>query len=223
MFAGGLLELALVTGEAGYASAARALIDAAMAAVGERGVEAETVLPFAAPAGGDPVLRARGLELPDDPAEGAAPSGLTACADAAWRLYLLGAGDAYLAAAEQAMASVAGIALERPIAFGGALALMARVAVPVVQLVTVLPERGERDGGAEAGEHPLLTATRVHEASVVVIVDERQAREFDDAGFSLFAGRTARNGAAAAYRCEAFVCALPVEDPSMLGALGPRE
>lgn len=223
MFAGGLLDLALVTGEAGYASAARTLIDAAMAAVGERGVEAETALPFAAPAGGDPVLRARGLELPDDPAEGAAPSGLTACADAAWRLYLLGAGDAYLAAAEQAMASVAGIALERPIAFGGAVALMARLAAPVVQLVTVVPEGGERDGSAEAGEHPLLVATRAHEASVAVIVDERQAREFDDAGFSLFAGRTARNGAASAYRCEAFVCALPVEEPSMLGALGPRE
>ncbi|KQZ07770.1 hypothetical protein ASD23_18470 [Agromyces sp. Root1464] len=229
MFAGGLLELAFVTGESGYAGAARALIDAAMAASGASGAsgasdgEADAVLPFAAPAGGDPVLRARGLELPDDPAEGAAPSGLTACADAAWRLYLLGAGDAYLAAAERAMAAVAGIALERPIAFGGALALMARLAAPIVQLVTVVPEQGEREGGAEAGEHPLLAATRAHEASVVVIVDERQAREFADAGFTLFAERTARNGAAAAYRCEAFVCALPVEDPSMLGALGPRE
>lgn len=227
MLAGGLLELAVVTGEHGYAVAARTLVDAAMAAVGDQG-GAEGRLPFAAPSGADPVLRARGLELPDDPAEGAAPSGLTACADAAWRLYLLGAGDAYLASAERAMASVAGIALERPLAFGGSLALMARLAAPIVQLVTVVPDRADlgRTGvdGRRAPEEPeLLAATRAHDASVAVIVDEQQAREFAEAGFSLFDGRTARNGTAVAYRCEAFVCALPVEDPSMLGTLGPRE
>ncbi|MFB6612032.1 thioredoxin domain-containing protein [Agromyces sp. NPDC056379] len=228
MFAGGLLELAAVTGEPGYAVAARALVDAAMAAA-STDRDRDGGLPFATPGGGDPVLRARGLQLPDDPAEGAAPSGFTACADAAWRLHLLGAGDAYLAAAEQAMSSVAGIALERPLAFGGALALMTRLAAPAVQLVTVVPERvdGDREqaetDGAAPEEPALVAATRAHEASVVVIVDERQAREFAEAGFSLFDERTARNGKAVAYRCEAFVCALPVEDPSMLGALGPLE
>ena len=227
MFAGGLLELAAVTGESGYAVAARTLVDAAMSAASAARAataegDGEGQIPFAAPGGGDPVLRARGLELPDDPAEGAAPSGLTACADAAWRLYLLGAGDHFLSAAEQAMASVAGIALERPLAFGGALALMARLAAPVVQLVTVMPERS--DDLAPGPEEPaLVAATRGHEASVAVIVDERQAREFAAAGFSLFEERTARNGVAVAYRCEAFICALPVEDPSRLGALGPRE
>jgi uncharacterized protein YyaL (SSP411 family) len=220
MLAGGLLELAAVTGEHGYAVAARSLVDVAMAAARAGGGEGR--LPFAAPGGTDPVLRARGLGLPDDPAEGAAPSGLTACADAAWWLYLLGAGDAYLASAERAMASVAGIALERPLAFGGSLALMARLAAPVVQLVTVVSERTDIDRAASE-EPALLPATRAHEASVAVIVDERQAREFAAAGFSLFDERTARNATAVAYRCEAFVCALPVEDPSMLGALGPRE
>lgn len=230
MFAGGLLELAAVTGEPGYAVSARALIDAALAAASDEG-DGEGRLPFAAPGGGDPVLRARGLALPDDPAEGAAPSGLTACADAAWRLYLLGAGDAYLASAERAMASVAGIALERPLAFGGSLELMARLAAPVVQLVTVVPEpepvpeheRSSADDGAASDEPALLAATRGQEASVAVIVDERQARAFAEAGFSLFEERTARNGVPVAYRCEAFVCGLPVEDPSMLGSLGPRE
>ncbi|MFB9310770.1 hypothetical protein BJY17_003411 [Agromyces hippuratus] len=221
MFAGGLLELAAVTGEPGYAVSARALVDAAVAAASADG-DGEARLPFATPGGGDPVLLARGLALPDDPAEGATPSGRTACADAAWRLYLLGAGDAYLASAERAMASVAGIALERPLAFGGSLELMARLAAPVVQLVTVVPERVSADDGEASEEPALLAATRAHEASVAVIVDESQAREFAEAGFSLFEERTARNGAPVAYRCEAFVCALPVEDPSMLGSLGPR-
>ena len=94
-------------------------------------------MPFAAPGGGDPVLVARGLALPDDPAEGATPSGITACADAAWRLFALGAGARYLDVAEAAMRSVAGVAVERPLAFGGALGLMARLAAPLVQLVTV--------------------------------------------------------------------------------------
>ncbi|WP_157009109.1 thioredoxin domain-containing protein [Agromyces laixinhei] len=228
MFAGGLLDLAAATGEPRYAVAARALVDAAMAAANEaidEVADGDGRLPFAAPGGGDPVLRARGLELPDDPAEGATPSGLTACADAAWRLYLLGAGDAYLAAAVAAMASVSGIALTRPIAFGGALALMARLAAPVVQLVTVVPDR-DADGDAEVlvgdAERELISATRGHEASVALIVDERQAREFAEAGFALFEDRTARGGEAAAYRCEAFVCALPVGEASMLGALGPH-
>ncbi|MGW9631384.1 thioredoxin domain-containing protein [Agromyces sp. NPDC055520] len=221
MLAGGLLELAAVTGEAGYAVTARTLVDAAMAAAaasaaagaGDEGAR----LPFAAPGGTDPVLRARGLALPDDPAEGSAPSGLTACADAAWRLYLLGAGDEYRAAAEQAMSAVAGLAVERPLAFGGALALMARLVAPVVQLVTVVPVRGgEGDSGVMPEEQALVAATRAHEASVAVIVDERQAREFAAAGFSLFEGRTAPSGAAVAYRCEAFVCALPVADAAML-------
>ena len=73
MLAGGLLELAAATGEARYATAARELVDDAAAAAA-----ADAAVPFAAPAGGDPVLVARGLALPPDPAEGATPSGVTA-------------------------------------------------------------------------------------------------------------------------------------------------
>ncbi|PWC02874.1 thioredoxin domain-containing protein [Agromyces badenianii] len=215
MFAGGLLELAAATGESKYAVAARALIDAAMAASSDEPV------PFAAPGGGDPVLRASGLELPDDPAEGATPSGVTACADAAWRLYLLGAGEGYRTAAEQAMSSVVGLALAKPLAFGGALELMARLAAPVVQLVTVIAPRGAQ-GDSDDAEPGLIAATRLHEASLIAVVDDRQAQEFADAGFMLFEGRTTRAGAAAAYRCEAFVCALPVHDASSLRALGEQ-
>jgi uncharacterized protein YyaL (SSP411 family) len=207
MLAGGLIRLALATGEVDHARTARTLLDAAIAAASGADV------PFAGPGGPDPVLAARGLALPADPAEGATPSGMTACAEAAFLLYALGAGDGYRQAAERAMRSVAGIAVQRPIAFGGALEVMARLADPLVQLVTVVPEGG-------LGHDELLRATRRHAASVSTIVTERQARRFADAGFELFAGRTARGDDAAAYRCRAFVCALPVATAGELRALG---
>lgn len=206
MLAGGLIELAIASGEPAYAVAARTLIDRAAPSTGDDG------MPFAAPGGRDPVLVARGLALPADPAEGATPSGITACADAAWRLAVLGAGDRYLELAQRAMRSVAGIAVQRPIAFGGALALMARMAAPLVQLVTVVPE----EGGVDVD---LLTATRRHAASVSIIVSERQAEEFAAAGFELFEGRAATNASATAYRCRSFVCALPVNRVDDLEAL----
>jgi uncharacterized protein YyaL (SSP411 family) len=155
--------------------------------------------------------------LPSDPAEGATPSGVTACADAAWRLFALGAGDRYRELAERAMGSVAGMAVQRPIAFGGALALMARLEGPVVQLVTVLPDDGDV-GGADT----LSAATRRHAASVATIVTEGQARAFAEAGFELFEGRTAHDDVATAYRCRSFVCALPVHDGPALEELAAR-
>lgn len=221
MLAGGLLELACATGDVRYADVARGLVDRAAAAAD--GADAAggmnpRGLPFAAPSGADPVLAARGLALPADPAEGATPSGTTACADAAWRLHALGAGDHYLDLAERAMRSVAGMAVQRPIAFGGALALMARLAAPLVQLVTVVPDAP----GTGAGDDALLASTRRHAASVAVIVTEGQARAFAGAGFELFEGRTAQRDAATAYRCRSFVCALPVHDAAALEQLVGR-
>ena len=212
MFAGGLVELACATGDAEYAVLARELIDRAAFAAPD-----EAAVPFVAPAGGDPVLVAHGIALPSDPAEGATPSGVTACADAAWRLFALGAGDRYRELAERAMRSVAGMAVQRPIAFGGALALMARLEGPLVQLVTVLPDDGDV-GGADA----LSAATRRHVASVAAIVTEGQARAFAEAGFELFEGRTAHDDVATAYRCRSFVCALPVHDGQALEELAAR-
>ncbi|MGI9822432.1 thioredoxin domain-containing protein [Agromyces sp. Marseille-Q5079] len=230
MLAGGLLDLALATGEASYAVTARALLDRAISPDGR----------LVPPGGPDPVLAARGLALPDDPAEGATPSGLTSCADAAWRLAALGAGTRYLDAAREAMRSVAGVAVQRPIAFGGSLALMARLAAPIVQLVTVVPDVADQapaepvepaavfDAVLGEGFRPafdraveLVDASRRHAASVTAIVTESQARAFAEAGFELFEGRTAIAGEATAFRCESFVCALPVHGASELSALGP--
>ena len=187
---------------------------------GRRGgpTRAPTPVPFAAPSGGDPVLVARGLALPTDPAEGATPSGITACADAAWRLFALGAGSRYLDLAEAAMRGVAGIAVERPIAFGGSLGVMARLAAPLVQLVTVVPDDASDELG-DAGSAELRAATRRHAASVAAIVTETQARAFAAAGFELFEGRVAQGDATTAYRCRSFVCALPVHDAGALEAL----
>lgn len=202
MLAGGLIRLSLATGDVRHAATARELIDRASEAAS--GSDA----PFASPGGPDPVLAARGLALPADPAEGATPSGVTACADAAYVLSALGAGDRYRDLAERAMQSVAGIAVQRPIAFGGALELMSRLAASLVQLVTVVPEGRDAEGRPDAEE--LVRATRRHAASVSTVVTEQQAERFADAGFELFVGRTAQGDRAAAYRCRAFVCALPV-------------
>ncbi|GAA1820917.1 thioredoxin domain-containing protein [Agromyces neolithicus] len=233
MLANGLLELALATGDAEYAVTARSLIDAALAAAegSAAAVGADSVgtpspapLPFRAPDGADPVLADRGLAVDDDPGEGAMPSGVSACAHAAWTLWLLGAGDRYRAAAEAAMKRVAGAALARPIAFGSTLRLMARFVAPVVQLVTVVPD-GVRatDAGepmtAEPATDGLVRATRAHEASVATIVTESQARAFSAAGFELFDARGLVQGRAAAYRCREFVCAMPVGDADALGAI----
>jgi uncharacterized protein YyaL (SSP411 family) len=221
MLAGGLIELALATGEVEFAAVARSLVDqAAAAAAAKSGGDGagSDVVPFAAPAGGEPVLVARGLALPADPAEGAIPSGITACADAAWLLFALGAGDRYRELAERAMRSVAAVAVERPIAFGGALEVMARLDAPLVQLVTVVP-----DGGDPASGRSLIAGTRRQAASVSTVVTERQGRQFADAGFELFEGRVAQQGRATAYRCRAFVCALPVHDAEELAALAATE
>lgn len=225
MFAAGLLRLALASGEVVFAVQARTLIDRAMtdASASDPGAYPS---PFA-PQGPDPVLADLSLALPADPAEGAAPSGLTACAHAAWLLAVLGAGERYRAAAMQAMESVAGIAVERPMAFGAALELMTRFDEPETQLVTVLPETpsGESSSVDPAAGEPLdvvgaelVAASRRHEASVVAIVGERQARVFAEAGFELFAERTALGGRPTAYRCAHFVCALPVHDAEGLAA-----
>jgi uncharacterized protein YyaL (SSP411 family) len=52
--------------------------------------------------------------------------------------------------------------------------------------------------------------------SVVSVVTSAQAQAFADAGFELYEGRTLRDGQAAAYLCENFVCRLPVTTASDL-------
>lgn len=196
MLAGGLLALAAATGEPAYATAARSLVDDALAA----GEAAGTV--FAEPGGGDPVLVASGITLAGDPSEGAYPSGLSASADAAWRLYLLTGENRYRDAAVAILGAVAELALANPLSFGTSLTVLHRLVRTPVQLVVVSPDAAGRTAG-------LPQSIRARRTDVTALVSEQQAREFAAAGFELFAARTPRNGARAAYLCEDFTCRMP--------------
>jgi uncharacterized protein YyaL (SSP411 family) len=202
MLAHGLLDLALATGDAGYATAGRRLIDLTLVEAPVNGV------PFAVPGGADPVLVAHGTALAADPSEGAYPSGLTATASAAHLLYLLTAERRYREVARSAMSLVAVPAVARPIGFGAALALMADLASEPVQLIVVTPP--------DAASSGVVAAARTHPATLVASVTEPQASAFTDAGFELFEGRTAPSGQPTAYLCREFVCRLPTTDAGEL-------
>ncbi|HEV7566564.1 MAG TPA: DUF255 domain-containing protein [Microbacteriaceae bacterium] len=242
-FAGGLLELALATGEVRYADAARRLIDATLA-----GSAAE---PFTVPAGSDPVLTDQGLAFRVDRSEGAYPSGLTATAAAAHTLYLLTAEARYEQAARSAVRLVAAHALASPIAFGAALALMSELATEPVQLVVVAPDPTAVVNTATSAGTPtsptsptarmsasspasptssisptspasatsptsVAAVARTWPGRLVTLMSDAQAARFATSGFELFEGRSSREGLPTAYLCRDFVCKLPTTDPAAL-------
>lgn len=198
-FAGGLLRLALATGDPESAALARVLIDAC--------VDDDSIV---APGGGDPVLAARGIQVDADTTEGATPSGAALFADAALRLYELDGEERYLAAATRALAPLLGPAVERPIAYGATLAVATRVVSRSEQLVVVTP------AGSDAGD--LVARARLWGAPgrTLAIVDTTQARAFADAGFGVFEARTTLGDAPTAYLCEGSVCKLPTADVRVL-------
>jgi uncharacterized protein YyaL (SSP411 family) len=205
MLANGLLELALATGEARYAVAARSLVDATL-----------TGAPFAVPGGADPVLAAHGLALQADPSEGAYPSGISAMAAAAQRLYSLTAEPRYREAARTAMELFAPLAVQRPIAFGAALGVMSALAADSTQLVVVAGEASH-----EGEDVASVARAWQRSGALVAVVTSEQSRAFAEAGFELFEGRTSRAGESTAYFCRDFVCALPVTDAASLLELLP--
>ena len=224
MLAGGLLELALATGEVRYAVAARGLVDATLGGAAAEPVETHpsdggpsTIAApvFTVPGGADPVLAGHGLALESDPSEGAYPSGLSAMAAAAHTLYSLTADTRYLTAATSAMQSIAPLATPRPIAFGAALGVMSGLAAASSQLVVVT---GHADDGTDVASVALGWQ---RSGAIVAVVSAQQATEFAAAGFELFEGRTSRDGESTAYLCRDFVCALPVTDAASLLALLP--
>ncbi|WP_022883124.1 thioredoxin domain-containing protein [Gryllotalpicola ginsengisoli] len=194
MLSGGLIDLALATGEVRYFKVARRLVDAVLG----------DAAPFSVPGGAEPVLAAQGLAVEADPSEGAYPSGASACAWAAHRLYLLTAERRYDAAARDAVRRVAARAMANPIAFGAALDLASALEQGPRQLVIVTTDASP-DPGPFA---PALRTRPPHE--LVAVVTEAQARAFAEAGFELFAGRNAPTGEPTAYACSDFVCELPV-------------
>ncbi|QWT23818.1 DUF255 domain-containing protein [Subtercola sp. PAMC28395] len=142
MFADALLQLGSVLGNERYLRVGRQLVDltiGASAAAGtgagaepeagaEAGDGADGRPPFLAPGGGDPVLAAHGLLIEGDVSEGAYPSGLSAVSSAACALFFASGEQRYIDAVRESLASVAEDALQRPIGFGAALEIMAKLA-----------------------------------------------------------------------------------------------
>jgi len=191
--AGGLLRLALATGEVRHAVRARELVDRCR---------------DGAPDGPDPVLAQQGLALAADLADGATPSGTALLADAALLLGALTGRDADRALAEELIAPGVAESVGRASAYGAALEIAARLVRPARQLVVV---------GDPAS--PLAAVARQARADVIATVPPAQAAALADAGFELFAGRDAVAGLATAYWCEQFVCRLPTREPRELSAL----
>ncbi|TAM66136.1 MAG: thioredoxin domain-containing protein [Microbacteriaceae bacterium] len=245
MLAGGLLDLALATGESRYAAAARDIVDSTITAAAAVAAVVQftgAAAPFAAPGGADPVLVTRGLAITVDPSEGAYPSGLSATAAAAHRLFLLTGQRHYEDAAASAMRIVAGSALASPLSFGAALELMSGLAHDPIQLVVVTPGGQEPVRAGSAGVEPSAAesrpkpqsrphhadtaseelaalARRAPSADVTAVVTDEQASAFARAGFELFEARIVVDGRATAYYCRDFVCRLPTTDAGELTTL----
>ncbi|WP_337003800.1 MULTISPECIES: thioredoxin domain-containing protein [unclassified Microbacterium] len=186
LLADGLFALALATGRAEWAVTARSILDRALDGT----------------AGDDPLLSAQGIATSPDQTDGDLPSDAAAVAGAALTAWWLGAGDRYRVAAVETVRALAERSREQPFAHGTLLRVAAGLAVPPRQLVVVT---AAQDGA-------LAAAARGADAEVVTVVTPAQARAFADAGFELFEGKDAT--AERAYDCRAFVCRLPVSDPT---------
>ena len=197
--AGGLLRLALASAEPRYAVIARTLVERS------RDVDGG----ITSPGGIDPVLAARGLAGAPDLDDGATPSGAALLADAALLLWGMTGDDAHRRIAEDAIAPALANALDQPTAFGAALAVASRLVSPLRQLIVVLEDPGD----------PLASLARADGPELTAVATPEQAAAFSDAGFELFTGRILRDGAATAYLCEHFLCALPVTTPAELTQL----
>jgi uncharacterized protein YyaL (SSP411 family) len=195
MLASALLTAGLVAERPDLVAAGRSVLDAVLHGDGE----------FHEPGGGDPVLVERGLALAGDPSEGAYPSGLSACAEAAFTLHVLTGERSYRAAAERAVVSVAALASASPISFGTSLRLATRLNSPLLQLVVVRP-----DGVARRGDPLTAVAATDARPTLSVSVSASAARGLAESGFDLFAERQPVANAPTAYVCRDFVCRLPV-------------
>ncbi|WP_417510829.1 thioredoxin domain-containing protein [Microbacterium sp.] len=188
LFAEGLLALAAATGDASWAVRGREILDQALSGGAQP----------------DPVLAAQGVASAPDSTDGDLPSGASAIAIAALSVWRFGGGDRYRTAAEEQVRRYAASALQHPFGHGSLLGIAAGLAEPPRQVVIVTDDR---DGA-------LAVAGRRADADVSAVVTPAQAQEFEDAGFELFAGKSAT--AELAYDCRAFVCRLPVADAQEL-------
>ncbi len=191
LLAEGLLELALVTGDAGLAVAARSLVDDGVA--GRFDV--------------DPVLAAAGTATGEQP-QTAVRSGTVALAAAAATLAALTGDDGYRVAATRLVADRAVTGTERPLGHADALGVALALQRPSREVVVV----------ASDPHDPLRDAVRGarRPGTVVARVTPEQAHDWSAAGFALFDERASLDPAA--FVCHDRVCALPARSVTELAA-----
>lgn len=182
LLAEGLLELALVTGEVSYATVARSLVDDGLA-------ERFDV---------DPVLASAGTATGEQP-QTAMRSGTVALASAAATLGALTGDEALRGAAARLVADRARTGTERPLGHADALGVALALQRPSREIVVVT---SDTDDPIRAVAH---RARRP--GTVVATTTPEQARDWAEAGFSLFEGRDVLDPAA--YVCHDRVCELP--------------
>lgn len=182
LLAEGLLELALVTGEVSYATVARSLIDDGLA-------ERFDV---------DPVLASAGTATGEQP-QTAMRSGTVALASAAATLGALTGDEALRGAAARLVADRARTGTERPLGHADALGVALALRRPSREIVVIT---SDTDDPIRAVAH---RARRP--GTVVATTTPEQARDWAEAGFSLFEGRDVLDPAA--YVCHDRVCELP--------------
>ncbi|PYY46298.1 thioredoxin domain-containing protein [Curtobacterium sp. MCLR17_043] len=182
LLAEGLLELALVTGEVSYATVARSLVDDGLA-------ERFDV---------DPVLAAAGTATGEQP-QTAMRSGTVALASAAATLGALTGDEALRVAAARLVADRARTGTERPLGHADALGVALALQRPSREIVVVTSGTDDpMRAVAHRGRRP---------GTVVATTTPEQARDWAEAGFSLFEGRDVLDPAA--YVCHDRVCELP--------------
>ncbi|PZE34297.1 thioredoxin domain-containing protein [Curtobacterium sp. MCPF17_031] len=186
LFAEGLLELALATGELGYAVIGRTLVDDGLSGALEV----------------DPVLAAAGTATGEQP-QTALRSGTVAMAGAAALLAALTGDDGRHSAAERLIAERARTGVDRPLGHADALGLALALQRPSREVVLVADDRS---GSEVVGMLTTVGAAR-RPGTIVAVLTRAQAAEWAAAGFSLFEGRDALDGVT--YVCHDRVCALP--------------
>ncbi|WIB70190.1 DUF255 domain-containing protein [Curtobacterium sp. MCBD17_026] len=182
LLAEGLLELALVTGEVSYATVARSLVDDGLA-------ERFDV---------DPVLASAGTATGEQP-QTAMRSGTVALASAAATLGALTGDEALRVAAARLVAERARTGTERPLGHADALGVALALQRPSREIVVVT-------SGTDDPMRAVAHRAR-RPGTVVATTTPEQARDWAEAGFSLFEGRDVLDPAA--YVCHDRVCELP--------------
>jgi uncharacterized protein YyaL (SSP411 family) len=193
--AGGFLALAGVTGDAAWLTRARSVLDHAL----DR---------FRASDGGfyDTADDAEALVArPRDPADNASPSGTSAMIHALVTAAGLTGEGRYRQAAEEALATVAALAVQAPRFAGWSLAAAEALAAGPLEVALVGPSGPARDA--------LERAARSAAGVTVVVADA------GDNGIPLLDARGPVGGDPAAYVCREMVCERPVTTVDELAAL----